>query len=412
LSERELPAGVSQEDMEQALATALDAWKATACTAVEPYFAGWSADGPASKDGVNTIAWIADWGERGYPTQSPGYTDIQYHGHDGIWEIADADVYLDAASYDWTLETERDTSLQAVLTHELGHALGLLHPCELDGAQGTPACSAASADELATTMYPLYSAAQASPEADDLAGICYLYPAEGTCAPGCGPQTECVDGECRAFCDDGLCQVGEVCGYWGCAPEGSCTERSCDGQACENEGSCGPLASCEDGLCVSGKVPWGGACKASSDCQDGACVDHVCQPPCRNDTECGPGTCTAAVDERPKGCVSSRAYATGLRCTVGEDCTTGLCLFTASPAVCTVECRNKSTCPDDWSCRSVEGRDVCVPANYQVAGGGCVLGSPSPVGSGRYSWILACAVLTLSWRARSKRRRSVRAAGC
>ena len=232
----DLPDGVSQADVELALATALDAWKAPDCTAIEPYFAGWTPDEPASKDGVNTIAWIADWAKRGYPTQSPGYTDMQYHGHDGRWEIADADVLLDATGYDWTVEPDHDTSLQAVLTHELGHALGLLHPCELGGTDDAPDCSEASADDLASTMYPLYSVAQASLESDDLSGICYLYPAAGACIPDCGPDAACIDGECRVPCEDELCEAGEVCGYWGCAAEGSCTERDCNGQVCESEG--------------------------------------------------------------------------------------------------------------------------------------------------------------------------------
>lgn len=403
LSERELPAGVSKSEMEQALAMALDAWKAPACTAVEPYFAGWTTEEPASRDGVSTIAWIADWAKRGYPAQSPGYTDMQYRGHDGAWEIADADVYLDATSYDWTITTDRDTSLPAVLTHELGHALGLLHPCELDAVDGAPACTEVSADELATTMYPLYSAEQASPEADDLAGICYLYPVAGACVPGCGTKQECIDGECRALCGDGLCRVGEVCGHWGCAPENSCTERLCTGRACDGDGACGPLATCEQGMCVAGQVPWGSACNASRDCSDGACVDHVCQPPCRNDTECGLGKCAAAVDAPVRGCVSSRSYDTGLRCVAGEDCKTGLCLTTESPAVCTVECRNETTCPDHWSCRGVDGHDVCVPASYNATGGGCALGSPWPGGADRYFWLLAAAGLALRWQARSRR---------
>ena len=134
---------------------------------------------------------------------------------------------------------------------------------------------------------------------------------------------------------------------------------------------------------MSGDVPWGSACNASRDCSEGACVEHVGQPLCKNDIEYGAGTCAAAVDGRVGGYVSSRAYATGLRCAVGEECATGLCLSTASPAVCTVECQNKSTCPDDWTCRGVDGHDVCVPASYEATGGGCALGWPSPVDSER-----------------------------
>lgn len=408
MSEGDLPAGVTKDAMEQALAAAFDAWKGSDCTAVEPYFTGWTAEQPATKDGVNTIAWIGDWAKRGYPTQSPGYTDMQYRGHDGVWEIADADLYLDATSYDWTIEPDQDTSLQAVLTHELGHALGLLHPCELEGAEGAPDCAEASTEQLATSMYPLYSPAQASPEGDDLSGICYLYPAEGACVPACSPEAVCIEGECRVLCGIDFCEAGQVCGYWGCAPEGSCLERACDGQPCEGEGTCGPLAVCKKGACASGQVPWGSGCSATTDCHDGACVDHVCQPACRNGSECGEGKCEPDLDERVQGCVASRAYPAGARCAVGEDCGTGLCLFTASPAVCTSECRDNATCPKEWSCRGVDGRDVCVPKNYQASGGGCALGSGLPGGAQRGWWLLAGLALIVGLRWRSRRQRPLR----
>lgn len=408
LSRAGLPAGLSQEDLGQALAQALEAWKSANCTAIDPYFAGWTADEPASKDGVNTIAWISDWKKQGYPALSPGYTDIQYRGHDGIWEIADADVYLDATGYAWTIAPGRDTSLQGVLTHELGHALGLLHPCELEAAEDAPDCAQASAEELATSMYPLYSAAQASLEADDLSGICYLYPTEGACHPDCTGDASCIEGECRAICGDDLCQPGAACGYWGCASAGSCTERNCEGQPCENDDNCGRLALCKDGVCVGGDVAWGSKCKVDTDCKDGACVDSVCQPLCRNDSECGSGRCAAAVAEQVGGCLSSRAYTTGLRCAEGEDCNSGLCLFTASPAVCTMECHRGSACPREWSCLNVEGRDVCVPPNYQASGGGCALSSLTHNGSGQEALASGALVIGFLARVRRRRRRGLR----
>jgi hypothetical protein len=323
------------------------------------------------RDGTSTIGFVGDWDQRGLPPVSPGSTDIQYRKHDGVWEIAEADIYLNASGYTWSAEPGKDTSLQAVLTHELGHALGLLHPCEPDGADGAPDCSTASAEEEATTMYPFYNAAQASLSEDDVNGICYLYPSKQDCAAGCGYHEMCVDGECRALCGEVVCAAEEACGFWGCEPKDGCLDRYCVGEACATSKDCGPLAQCLDGVCASGVAAWGDACEASSDCADAACVDKICQPVCLKDSECGTaGTCTAADDGGARGCVSSRSYEAGLRCRSGEDCTSGICIFTTNPAVCTAACTSSSQCAAGWSCDVVEGRQVCVPPSLSP-GGGC-----------------------------------------
>ena len=383
-----LPKGVTKAQMEEALASALDAWAAPDCGVVEPYFAGWTQDAAASKDGVNTIGWVEDWAGSGFPKLSPGTTVMQYRGHDGVWEIADADIYLDAGGYDWTTKVGADTSLQAVLTHEVGHALGMLHPCEPDGADGAPDCKGADSSEQATTMYPFYDAGQASLDADDVAGICYLYPVAGSCPQGCGHDEMCVDGECRAFCKDTLCAADEKCGFWGCASRNACLERYCFDAACNKTEDCGPLATCTDRVCTAGTADWGDACSSSRDCAKGACVEGVCQPDCGDTGECGPsGSCVATENGAAKGCINSRKYESGMRCAAGEDCGSGVCIFTATPSVCTEDCVTSATCPEKWSCGSVDGRQVCIPPHVRAAGGCSVAPALAPH-SPRPLWLL------------------------
>jgi MYXO-CTERM domain-containing protein len=80
--------------------------------------------------------------------------------------------------------------LQALMTHEFGHFLGLAHTC-LSGIggdigdnppPGTPSCSDASPQALAAVMYPIIdyeSITKRVLTADDAAGVCAIYPPSG-----------------------------------------------------------------------------------------------------------------------------------------------------------------------------------------------------------------------------------------
>jgi hypothetical protein len=112
------------------------------------------------------------------------------------WLIAEADVYFNAESFEWASggkASKKSRDLLSVATHESGHFLGLLHPCEVDGADGAPDCAGSSASE-AMTMYPLYSAGQSNLSDDDSAGACFLYP-KRTCGDAgvasLGPNAAC-----------------------------------------------------------------------------------------------------------------------------------------------------------------------------------------------------------------------------
>ncbi len=404
LSEGELPAGLGKAEVEQALSRSLATWSSPECSAIQPVFAGWSQEPAGSRDGKNTIAWIVDWVDRGFPEAAPGNTDMQYRGRDEQWRIAEADVFLNAADFDWSTRTDDATSVEVVLTHELGHALGLLHPCEPAGEDEAPVCSEPPRDAVVTTMYPFYDPEQSSLADDDIAGLCYLYPVGEECGE-CERGETCVDGECRATCGEQVCPAKYTCGAWGCAPEGACTDRDCVGQVCDlkTEDACGPLARCSDGVCVKGTTLWGDKCRGSADCATGACLEGICQPDCRSDEECGPlGSCLPTSDGAAQACVSSTAYQDGFTCASGEDCRSQICIFTEKQASCTSECESSVSCERGWSCKRVDDRDVCVPPDFKASGGCRMAGGGGAVGFGSVGWMMATAAL-LANRRRQRR---------
>jgi len=372
LSRSPLPDGVTDEQAVAALQQALSTWSEPECTRARPTFDGWVSEGASPHDGRNTIEWVTDWNKRDFAASAPGFADVQYVSTDEGFRIEEADIYLNAEDFAWsTSPTDAENDVAAVITHEIGHALGLLHPCEPDGSDGAPVCKNGPSAESEATMYPLYEPGQASLADDDVAGICYLYPIETDgCGGSCGFHETCVEKECRASCGDVLCAVGQVCGYWGCVPAGACTAQRCSSEACENDSACGPLGRCTNGSCSSGSTPWGDRCTASSDCEEGACVEGICQPPCQSDAQCGGnGSCVASLDGLARGCQSSGAYGFGMSCQLGEDCRTGLCVFTDDQTACTSKCTAADDCPSGWDCRVVDKRSVCVPGTITVDGG-------------------------------------------
>jgi MYXO-CTERM domain-containing protein len=406
MSEDGLPPGLSKDAVEAALARSLDTWNAPECSALSLGFGGWVQGEPQAMDGKNSIAWVSDWAERNFPADAPGNTNVQYRGSGDDWRIGEADVFLNASGFDWSTDAADGTLVEAVLTHELGHALGLLHPCEPDGQDGAPACDESDATVTETTMYPFYSPEQTSLAADDSAGLCYLYGATDACA-SCTNQETCVDGECRVACGDTVCEKGQECGFWGCAPAGACLDRSCVDKACEAgvEGACGPLATCTKGRCTKGKTTWGDACTASMNCEKGACLNGICQPDCAEDSECGPlGSCERDADGGASACVESSRYEEGFTCDSGADCGSHICIFMGERAQCTSECKSDKTCLEGWSCRNVEKRDVCVPPDFKPSGG-CNVG-PASNEPGSLPWLVVALVA-----ATARRRRKTNVSG-
>jgi hypothetical protein len=375
------PSGISSLQAVQAARLAVETWVAQDCAAPAISFEGSTQIEATPGDGVSTIQWVSNWDSYHLPRNAAGSTDVQYVSTASRrWEIAEADVYLNA-DMAWTADElpeelttgEPKRDLQAVLTHEFGHVLGLLHPCEFDGQDGAPMC--VPKDEQAS-MYPVYSPSQRSLSADDISGLCFLYPVAGCEQSGCPDGFECTEAGCQQVCGKSTCGRDEVCGSHGCVRGGSCSGAECSPGPCTSDKDCQLGEFCSQEQCASGSRANGDPCADFRDCQDGACLD---------------GTCTAACSEEvacPKQamCVTELAAcrdpqkALGDICDSADDCRGGYCMQEDSrPAVCTRRCGGaEPACPEKWVCKSVEGEHICVAQLLSASGGGgCALSPPA-----------------------------------
>jgi hypothetical protein len=214
--------GLSESDVRQALESAAAAWSgpSVACTAMKVSVAGGATlVEQVAQDGVNAVIFRRDrWCRSGDPSQGCYDSEMQAvtsvflrnaPGQSDDGEILEADVEINAVNFHWANdggETGRPGSslhdLQSVLTHELGHVLGLAHTCD-DGLVYPPLrddhekdltrCLSSAPRSQATIMYP---AERGLPHVrrvlatDETRAVCEIYPRRaGGCALAPFPST-------------------------------------------------------------------------------------------------------------------------------------------------------------------------------------------------------------------------------
>jgi hypothetical protein len=151
--------------------------------------------------------------------------------------LEDADILMNNVM----LAGETTSGVLETLTHEMGHGLGLDHPCE--------ACSRL----MSATIFGVVG-----PQSDDIAGIQALYdiPAGAVGSP-CAADGTCDSGLCVAFDGGGFCS--QACGT--CPGGMVCADLPGEGNVCVFNGAgiaepgetCGPPACVDE--CVTGIDP-------------------------------------------------------------------------------------------------------------------------------------------------------------
>ncbi|HXI60736.1 MAG TPA: matrixin family metalloprotease [Polyangia bacterium] len=142
-------------------------------------------DGRKTEGGnANIIVFRDDvWPEVSDPASTLALTTVTYNRSNG--QIVDADIEINGSQSPLSTDDAASASafdLASILTHEVGHFLGLAHstePCAADGSD----CPTMNA------LYRRGSTAYRTLEGDDQAGLCAIYPAGRTVTDNrCLPQ--------------------------------------------------------------------------------------------------------------------------------------------------------------------------------------------------------------------------------
>lgn len=344
------PAEITESAWKKVVVSSLNAWNTIPGVDLRLRYAGTSALRTFGIDsGEHEIFWVMDkqeWrqkvgsGENG----TLGVTVTPYQCPNSARknrEIYDADLIMNGVSpYNWKIECKESQgqceSVKGTLVHELGHFIGLGHPCPLCSWSVMSAQAGYDVD---------------APVLDDFDAARALYP--GTLAGQMG--TRC---ESKRDCEAGLKCISQNQDHY-CSKE--CTASSCpNGYACDTSDG--------EGVCRFAIGRLAGAVGLHERCETRRCDDGLqCIETFTNKNFCVK-TCTAKSECAPKE-----------ECVMFPDGGAGVCLIAAG---LNQACGEFTTCDDKLVCvgkNDTEGvcKTECVSGrrNQCRSGGVC-----TPVG--------------------------------
>ena len=154
---------------------------------------------PPVRDGFSTVVlrrrrWCPESAHEDgecYDKSRAGFTTLYPNDAEGrrYADLREADMEINGVDFAWSLEGEKadTTSLRALVVHELGHVLGLDHPCEASTRAGGAKRPCDSPPVRASIMYPLPiedgRAAVLEPGRAERDTLCALYAADDAWPP-------------------------------------------------------------------------------------------------------------------------------------------------------------------------------------------------------------------------------------
>ncbi|WP_437531215.1 matrixin family metalloprotease [Sorangium sp. So ce726] len=229
--------------------TGFETWSNAGCTAWQVNLVGDTTDRYNYNDGKNVFQWISSsWPNMLGDVNSVIGVTMPVWSFDGA--IVDADMVFNDVGFCWN-DTGNNgcVDTQSIATHEEGHFLGLGHSSERNATM---------------TPYYVVGSSMRTIEADDIEGVCALYPVGGTTAANAASATSAASGggSCDSCSNDSLantckaaydaCGASLACrGFIGCVNECSddaCVERCLNDQP-EGAGMYIRILECVCGEC-------------------------------------------------------------------------------------------------------------------------------------------------------------------
>ncbi len=275
----------------------------------------------------DALAYAQTWKSWGSAVITNGV--IVFNGQDATWSVTDTGFFSNTAD------------VQGVLTHEMGHILGLDHTRY---QAATMFFSGGGGPEMRTL------------EPDDENGLCYIYGSfsDGLTCDSCSSNGDCASGQCKTVGSSKFCRT-----------------------ACGNDADCGATFYCElsTGLCKpsngycsleGGNISLGQYCYGMETCQSGLCLvlpsASYCSKECTQNSQCPGMKCISGY------CIFPGEQEVGEPCLAHFDCVSGTCVGIGNnQGVCSQTCTGPTQCPAGLSCAN----GYCYPGGDTAYGADC-----------------------------------------
>jgi hypothetical protein len=196
--QKDATTGITFDQFEQTAAVSFGAWTQVDCGGAGPSIQAIEmapiSDAAAcynqNAPNVNGILFQSVKWPYSDPNYTLALTTVTFNTQTG--EIYDVDMEINSASAPISVgDTDIQYDLESILTHEAGHFYGLAHKATKSGESCTGGTMCATYSKGSTTLRTL--------QADDIAGMCEIYPSDRAVDATCDPTprhgfgTGCID---------------------------------------------------------------------------------------------------------------------------------------------------------------------------------------------------------------------------